>query len=144
MRRVARALVLSVALVVAACAHTPALPSRQQTGDAVRDLRVAADRAEAALPLARLTCAALRVESERALCGKIVARIEAAVPKARAMLARADECAGQDDEAECIHLAVDGANVILRALQGGEEPATAASSASPPAASSAAPAASAP
>lgn len=131
MRRAARALVLSVALVVAACAHTPALPSRQETGDAVRDLRIAADHAAAALPLARLTCAALRVESERALCSGIVARIEAALPKARAMLARADECAGQDDEAECIHLAIDGANVLLRALQGGEEPAPAASSAAP-------------
>lgn len=125
MRRAACALVLSVALVVAACAHTPAPPTRQETGDVVRDLRVAADHAAAALPLARLTCAALRVESERALCSGIVARIEKALPEARAMLARADACAGQDDEPECIHLAVDGANVILRALQGSEEPATA-------------------
>lgn len=136
MRRAARALVLSVALVVAACAHTPAPPTRQETGDVVRDLRVAADHAAAALPLARLTCAALRVESERALCAGIVARIEKALPEARDMLARADACAGQDDEPECIHLAVDGANVLLRALQGGEE--------APPAASSAAPASSAP
>lgn len=143
MRRVARVVVLSVAVAVAACAHAPTLPTRQETGDVVHDLRLAADRAEAALPLARLTCATLRVESERALCGKVVARIEAALPDARAMLARADECAGQDDEPECIHLAVDGANVLLRALQGGEEHAPAASSA-PPAASSAAPASSAP
>lgn len=133
MRRAVRAVALVTAVAVASCAHTP---TRQETGDVVRDLRIAADRAAAALPLARLTCAALRVESERALCSGIVARIEAALPEARDMLARADACAGQDDEPECIHLAVDGANVLLRALQGGEE--------APPAASSAAPASSAP
>ena len=130
MRRAAPFLVAGVVLV--SCAHGPTLPeAREATGDAVKDLRVAAEHARAALSIARLTCAALRSPDERALCGSIVARIEAALPKAQDILARVDACAGQDDEPECIRLAVDGANAVLAELQGGAAPVPAASSAAP-------------
>lgn len=118
MRRAA----LLVALALTGCRSVP--QAREATGDAARDLRVAVEHAQAALPLMRLTCAALRKEDERVLCAAIVGRVEGALPKALDVLARVDACAGQDDEPECIRLAVDGANVILRELQG-EAPAPA-------------------
>lgn len=121
-----RAALLVAALALTGCRSAP--QAQQATGDAARDLRVAVEHAQAALPLMRLTCAALRKEDERALCSAIVDRVEAALPKAKDILVRVDECAGQDDEAECIHLAVDGANIVLRELQG-EAPAPAESAA---------------
>lgn len=129
MRRFAPWLVTGA--VLASCAGGPSLGQVQSaTGDVVKDLRASAAHAEAALPLMRLTCAAIKADAERALCVAVVARVEGALPKAKDILARVDACTGQDDEPECIYLAVDGANVILRELQG-EAPAPAASSAAP-------------
>ena len=125
---------LTLGAVVAACTRPGAVaPS---TGDVVRDLRAAVAHAEAGLPLARLACQAIRHDDERAACLAVAARVESALGPARDALARADACAGQDDEPACVALAVDGANVLLRALQG--QPLLPAASASAPAPSASA------
>ncbi len=104
-----------VAGSVVACA---ALPTPKRTGDHLRDLRVAVTHAEAGLPLARLGCQQIHHTDERAACMGVADRIEAALPRARATLAQAEACAGQDDEPACIELAVAGVNALLRELQG--------------------------
>lgn len=101
---------------VLSCASLPSRP--QETGDVVRDLRAAVRHAEAGLPLARLGCEAIRHADERASCLAVASTVEAALPRARDVLARVDACAHADDEPACVALAVDGANVLLRALQG--------------------------
>lgn len=112
--------VLLLALPLSGCA---ALREAQQpAGDVITTLRVTAEHAEAGLPLARLACARVHHADERAACLAVAARVEAALPKARAILARAEACAGQDDETECLSLAVDAANVVLLELQGEAPP----------------------
>lgn len=105
-------------LAVGTALSCASLPPAAPSGDVVRDLRAAVAHAEAGLPLARLGCQAIHHDDERAACLAVAARVEAALGPARDALARADACAGQDDEPACVALAVDGANVLLRALQG--------------------------
>jgi len=117
---VKRLALLLLALPLSGCA---ALREAQQpAGDVITTLRVTAEHAEAGLPLARLACARVRHEDERAACLAVAARVEAAIPKARDILARAEACAGQDDETECLSLAVDAASVVLLELQGEAPP----------------------
>ena len=118
---------------VAACAGAPS-PARvvEKTGDALHDLRVAAEHVEAGLPLARLACAAVHGH-ERDVCLSVVARAVDFVPKARAVLTRADACAGKADEDECVSLAVDAANALLDEFQRGGAPAPAPSASAAPA-----------
>ena len=118
---------------VAACASVKPAQVVPATGDALRDLRVAADHVEAGLPLARLACARVRHADERADCLALADRLAAALPKARAVLARAEACADRADEDECISLAVDAANVLLHEMQGGDAPAPAPSASAAPA-----------
>lgn len=107
---------------VAACASVKPAQVVPATGDALRDLRVAADHIDAGLPLARLTCARVKHADERADCLALADRLAVALPKARAILARAEACADRADEDECISLAVDAANVLLHEMQGGDAP----------------------
>ncbi len=104
------------------------LPQPRETGDVVRDLRAAVRHAEAGLPLARLGCEAIRHDDERAACLSVASTVEGALPRARDVLAQVDACAHADDEPACVALAVDGANVLLRALQGHAPSAPSASS----------------
>lgn len=108
---------------VAACASVKPAQVVPATGDALRDLRVAADHIDAGLPLARLACARVKHADERADCLALADRLAVALPKARDILARAEACADRADEDECVSLAVDAANALLHEMQGGDAPA---------------------
>ncbi len=116
MRKTLFLLAFLAILSISGCSHPSA--AREPTGDALRDLNEGIKYAKSSLPLMRLACSRIHHEDERQECISLTDRIEKAIPKAQDIIAQAEACVGQSDETECISLAVEAANVVLRELQG--------------------------
>lgn len=111
---------LSEALTILACAamafgacRAPASPS---TGNALHDLALAIEAAEAAAPFARAACSVIPDHQQRAYCDGSLDAIDEAVIIGRQLLATASECRDAQDE-ECMANALETATKLLRVLR---------------------------
>lgn len=99
-------------LVVEAC--RPQAPA--STGDTLRDLALAIESAEAAVPLARASCALVPSPDQRRYCEGSVDAVEEAALVGRQLLASVEACREEGDE-ECVLGAVEAATRLLRVLR---------------------------
>ena len=100
------------ALAVEACR----LQGPTSTGDALRDLALAIESAEAAVPLARASCALVQAPDQRRYCEGSVDAVEEAALVGRQLLASVEACRDEGDE-ECVQGAAETASTLLRVLR---------------------------
>ncbi len=102
---------LAVGVVLAAC-RQPAAP----TGDALDQLAVAVERAEASAPLARAACGLVPDPDRRRYCEGAVDAVEEAALVGRQLLASVATCREEQD-ADCVAGATATAARLLRVLR---------------------------